>query len=146
MEGKVCFWGGISTVYPEITGILFLFVFVFGSVIGSFLAVVAYRLPLGISFVQGRSFCPACGKQLRAWDLAPIISYLALGGRCRYCGGKIGLRSLAVELFTGLLAVALAAVYGFSWQALLWFALGGGLVVVALTDWDTFEISNGLIF
>lgn len=81
---------------------------VLGAAVGSFLNVAADRLITGASLSQPPSHCPACQRRLRAWELLPVISYLALRGRCRTCGARIGARSLGVELGTGLL-FALAA-------------------------------------
>lgn len=74
-----------------------------GTAVGSFLNVVADRLPEGGSVVSPRSHCTSCGRQLSAWELIPVASYLALQGRCRTCEAPIGIRSPAVELTTGLL-------------------------------------------
>lgn len=75
--------------------------FIFGAIIGSFLNVVLYRLHTGKS-LNGRSHCMTCGKTLSWYELFPIFSYLALGGRCRGCAAHIPSRYLVVELCTGL--------------------------------------------
>lgn len=75
---------------------------VFGSLIGSFLNVVVFRVPAGRSIVSPPSACPACGTRIRAVDNIPVISWLVLRGRCRDCGTTISLRYPAVELFTAL--------------------------------------------
>ena len=62
---------------------LYIYMFVIGTCVASFINVVIYRLPLGISVAKGRSFCPSCQHQLKAIDLIPIVSYLCLGGKCR---------------------------------------------------------------
>lgn len=77
-----------------------IFVFVLGTVIGSFLNVLAYRMHTGRS-VNGRSHCMSCGETLRWYELFPIISYLALRARCRNCSAYIPYRYLLVELLTG---------------------------------------------
>ncbi len=77
-----------------------------GLVVGSFLNVVAYRLPRGISTVLPRSRCPRCRLPIRAWDNVPILSYLALGGRCRHCRVAISWRYPFVEALTALCFVA----------------------------------------
>ena len=77
-------------------------IFVFGLVIGSFLNCMVYRLNEGISFVSGRSFCPACKHTLAWYDLVPVFSFLFLKGKCRYCGGKISWQYPIVEISTGL--------------------------------------------
>jgi len=80
-----------------------LFLFIFGLVIGSFLNCVIYRLEVKQSFVKGRSYCPHCKHQLSWKDLIPLLSYITLGGRCRYCKKIISVQYPAVELLTGLL-------------------------------------------
>ncbi len=76
---------------------------VFGSMIGSFLNVVVYRVPAGRSVVSPPSACGSCGNQLRAVDNVPVLSWLALRGRCRTCGSVISVRYPLVELGTALL-------------------------------------------
>jgi len=78
-------------------------VFIFGLVIGSFLNVVIWRLETDESFVTGRSHCPKCRKDLGAWDLIPILSYLFLRGKCRYCRKKISWEYPLIEITTSLL-------------------------------------------
>jgi len=85
----------------------FFVVFVFGAVIGSFLNVCIYRIPLGKSIIRPRSHCPLCGKPVRALDNVPLLSFLLLKGRCRGCGGKIPVRYFVVELITALSGVIL---------------------------------------
>ncbi len=98
MSAPVWFWG--------ITA------FLFGITIGSFLNVVIYRLPIGKSLAEPkRSFCPNCGHDLTGLDLVPLLSFLALGRRCRYCRQAISWRYFGVELLTGLLFVAVGLRY-----------------------------------
>ena len=80
-----------------------------GLLIGSFLNVCIYRLPLDLSVVTPRSFCPACDQPIAWYDNVPVFSYLALRGRCRKCGARIRLRYPIVELLTG--AAFFAAVW-----------------------------------
>lgn len=79
------------------------FIFAFGSVIGSFLNAVLWRLRTRESFIFGRSYCPHCRHELAAVDLVPIFSYLFLGGSCRYCRKAISPAYLAVETVMGVL-------------------------------------------
>lgn len=120
---------------------------VFGLLIGSFLNVVIWRVPRGESLVPS-SHCPHCDAAIRPWQNVPVISWLALGGRCAGCRGKISARYPLVELGTGV-AFALVAAWlvwatGFptgsgaeiaSWwlalAALLWFA-GAGIALAAI--------------
>lgn len=83
--------------------ILFFIVFLFGLEIGSFLNCVIYRLEKNESFISGRSYCPKCRHQLSWQDLIPILSFLELRGRCRYCKKAISLQYPLVELATGIL-------------------------------------------
>jgi len=84
------------------------FVFVFGAVIGSFLNAVIWRLRTKESFVRGRSYCPHCRHMLASRDLVPVLSYLVLGGRCRYCSEVISIQYASVEIAVGLLFMAVA--------------------------------------
>jgi leader peptidase (prepilin peptidase) / N-methyltransferase len=81
---------------------------VLGLLIGSFLNAWAYRYPRQISIARGRSFCPHCHSQIRAYDNVPVISYLILRGRCRACGAPIHWRYPLVEALTGGLFAAMA--------------------------------------
>jgi len=83
--------------------LLFVFIFILGSIFGSFLNSVIWRIETGKSFLKGRSVCPHCGHLLSFKDLIPIFSFLILKGRCRYCRKKISLQYPLVEFFTGLL-------------------------------------------
>ncbi len=80
--------------------------FVLGTVIGSFLNVVIYRLPLGLSLLRPPSHCPGCGKPVRMRDNVPVLGWLLLRGRCRDCRTRISVRYPAVELANGLLWAA----------------------------------------
>lgn len=80
-----------------------------GAALGSFLNVIAYRVPRGESPVAGGSRCPACGSDIRWRDNVPVLGWLMLGGRCRSCGGAISARYVVVELCCGLLLATVAA-------------------------------------
>jgi len=86
-----------------------------GLAVGSFLDVIAYRLPRGLSLSRPRSYCPACTTTLRWFDNVPVVSWLALRGRCRTCGGTIPGRILVVESGTALAFVGIALAMGRSW-------------------------------
>jgi leader peptidase (prepilin peptidase)/N-methyltransferase len=74
--------------------------FLVGACVGSFLNVVIHRLPREESIVSPRSRCPGCGREIRAWENIPIVSFIVLGGKCAGCGGAISWRYPAVELLT----------------------------------------------
>ncbi|MEM9290202.1 MAG: prepilin peptidase [Acidobacteriota bacterium] len=115
------------------TGLL---VFALGLTVGSFLNVVIYRVPLGLSVVSPRSSCPSCGSLIRAWDNVPVLSYLWLRGRCRDCDISISWRYPAVETVTAILFLGSWWLFG---PALPWLLVAGFcslLVALALIDWD----------
>lgn len=96
-----------------------------GAIIGSFIATVALRWPKGDAVVTGRSRCDGCGQPLRPWELIPLVSWLALRGRCRRCGARIAPTHVMVEL-------ASAAIGG----AAQWLAPGIGGLALALLGWQ----------
>jgi leader peptidase (prepilin peptidase)/N-methyltransferase len=114
------------------TPILIIFAFVFGTAIGSFLNVVAIRLPKRRKFLQlqQRSKCPKCRHILHAPDLVPLFSYLFLRGRCRYCHKPISSQYVLLELITGATFALLVWQYGISGQALV--GLVGASFFIAL--------------
>lgn len=81
---------------------------VLGAAIGSFLNVVAHRVPQGVSVVAPRSACPQCGHAIRSWDNIPVLSWMILGGRCRDCRARISVRYPVVELVTAVLFAVFA--------------------------------------
>ena len=91
--------------------IWFVFIFAFGCCIGSFLNVVIYRLPRDKSLVRPPSACPACGKHIRFYDNIPLISWLLLGRKCRYCKAPISPRYFVIELLTGSVFLGLFVLY-----------------------------------
>lgn len=110
---------------PEIFAYIFLFLF--GSAIGSFLNVVIHRIPNEESIVFPNSACPKCGAAIRSYDNIPLLSWLILGGKCRGCKAPISARYPAVELLTGLLFILMYWRFGFD------VFLPVGLVFVAVT-------------
>jgi leader peptidase (prepilin peptidase) / N-methyltransferase len=113
-----------------------------GLLVGSFLNVVAHRLPRGESLVRPRSRCPKCGTQLRAIDNVPVISWLALRGRCHHCGASISVRYPAVELLTGALYIAVVASQDDAVRIVLGLLLVTALVPIALIDLELRIIPN----
>lgn len=87
------------------------FIFVFGCCVGSFLNVVIYRLPLDKSLIRPRSSCPACGKLIHFYDNIPLLSWVLLRAKCRYCKAPISPRYFVIELLTGLVFVGLFLLY-----------------------------------
>jgi leader peptidase (prepilin peptidase)/N-methyltransferase len=87
------------------------FIFAFGCCVGSFLNVVVYRLPREESIITPPSACPACGRGIRFYDNIPLLSWLVLGGKCRYCKARISPRYFIIELLTGLVFTGLFILY-----------------------------------
>lgn len=117
-----------------------------GPVFGSFLNCMAMRIARGEDFVHGRSGCRSCGHELSAADLIPVLGYVFLKGRCRYCGAKIGIRYPVTEVLFTVLALALYIVEGGpSWQLLRDLIFTGCLFAAALTDIDGLIIPDGII-
>jgi leader peptidase (prepilin peptidase)/N-methyltransferase len=103
---------------------------------GSFLNVVIYRLPRAESLMFPGSHCPACGHQLRAADNIPLVAWVMLGGRCRYCSAPIPARYPLVELLSLAVFLLAALVYGLSIEGVAAAALGALLIVIAFIDLD----------
>ncbi len=144
----------------------------FGLLIGSFLNVVILRLPARLEWqwqrdsremleiaepeaaaptappgiVVERSFCPKCGHQLRAFDNIPLVSFLVLGGRCRFCRASISWQYPAVEALTGLAFAACVWHFGAGWQALAAIAFSATLIALAGIDLHTQLLPDQLTY
>ncbi len=117
-----------------------------GLLIGSFLTVVAHRVPLGESVVAGRSRCPGCGVQIAAYDNVPVVSWLALGGNARCCGAAISPRYPLTELATGALFAAVGlAFHDDAAQLALGLVFVSTLVAIVLTDLERRIIPNKVL-
>ena len=88
--------------------IFYLIIFIMGTVFGSFLTLATYRIPLNQNITHEHSYCPSCKHKLNILDLIPVLSYVFLGGKCRYCKKKIGSRYFIIETLTGISFVILA--------------------------------------
>lgn len=118
-------------------------VFMFsGLLIGSFLNMCIDRLPRDESIIRGRSHCDACGHQLRALDLIPIVSYLLVRGRCHFCGVRISVRNLVVEIGTALLFGVIWLRYPGSWETALVAFYSSLLIVFLAIDLERGVILN----
>ena len=144
--------------------------FAFALVIGSFLNVVIYRLPIMMerdwraqceelaetpatdipegrfNLVVPRSRCPSCGAQIRAWQNVPVLSYLTLGGRCAACKESISARYPIVEFVTALLVAVVAWRFGASWQGIMAIVMTLFLVPITIIDFDRFLIPDSLVY
>jgi leader peptidase (prepilin peptidase)/N-methyltransferase len=106
----------------------------FGLLVGSFLNVVIHRLPRGESIAWPGSRCPRCERPIRPWENVPLVSWIALRGRCRGCAAPISARYPAVELATGLLFAITAWRVGPSPMLPVWLAFGAALLAAAVID------------
>lgn len=123
--------------------LIYLLLFFMGAALASFMNVIACRLPQKVSPFRGRSACPSCGHTLGPGDLAPLVSYIALGGCCRYCRVRIPVRYALVEAVGGLAAVFLYLRYGLP-SSFFYLAVFLVLMTIALIDFQTMLIPNGL--
>lgn len=116
-----------------------------GLAVGSFLNVVAARVPLGRSIVKPRSACMTCGTEIRERDNIPVVSYLLLHGRCRTCGAPIGWRYPAVELVTALLAAGAVLAFGPTLHSLAAAVFCAALVAISATDIEHRRVPNRVV-
>jgi leader peptidase (prepilin peptidase)/N-methyltransferase len=117
-----------------------------GAVTGSFLSVVAHRVPRGESIVGPRSRCASCGEQIAAYDNIPILSWLLLRGRCRRCGERISVRYPLVEAATGLLfALTVVVLHDDPAQLALGLVFVATLATITLTDLELRLIPNKVL-
>lgn len=143
--------------------------FAFALMIGSFLNVVIYRLPLMMqrdwheqcdelskepvpdlpegkfNLVVPRSRCPSCGAAIKAWQNIPVLSYLLLGAQCSNCQKSISVRYPLVETMTAILAAICAWHFGFGWEALMAIGLSFALVAISLIDADHQIIPDSIV-
>ncbi len=145
-------------------------VFAFALVIGSFLNVVIYRLPIMMErewreqaaeaqktpaseLPEGRfnlilpnSRCPSCGQPIKAWQNIPVLSYILIGGRCAECKKSISIRYPLVEAITAALAAIVAWHFGFGWEALMGIVLTLFLVPITMIDFDHCLIPDSIVY
>lgn len=140
-----------------------------GLMVGSFLNVVAHRLPLMMhrdwdrdcreflklplvdedepyNLAVPRSRCPQCGHAIRAWENIPVLSYLFLRGKCSSCGGRISPRYPLVELLTGLLSLTIVWRFGFTLEALAALLFAWTLIALTLIDLDEQLLPDSLVY
>ncbi len=157
-------------LFAQSTPLFIAVVFAFALVIGSFLNVVIYRLPIimerdwreqadelkntpskldlpegRFDLVMPRSQCPSCGAPITAWQNVPVISYLLLRGRCANCRQSISVRYPLVELMTAVLAATCGWHFGFGWEALMAIVLTLTLVPISMIDADTQLIPDSIV-
>jgi leader peptidase (prepilin peptidase) / N-methyltransferase len=126
-------------VWPALAGL-------FGLLVGSFANVCIHRIPRGDSIVYPGSACPRCGHRLAAWENLPLLSFLALRGRCRQCHERISWRYPLVEVANGLLWLGLALQLAPGWRALFALLFVTALLVLSLIDLEHFILPDVITF
>jgi len=124
--------------------IQFFIVFLFGLVFGSFATAVAYRVPLDIGWVSGRSKCPSCEHSLGLLDLFPVLSWLLLRGKCRYCKASFGVGYPAAELLLAVMFVLVYWQFSFSLLSAILMFLALLIVIMTIIDFEHYIIPNML--
>lgn len=159
----------MAELFTEAPAVFVAVVFAFALIIGSFLNVVIYRLPLMMhrdwreqcaelaetpapelpegrfNLVVPRSRCPSCGAPVKAWQNVPVLSYLILGGRCAACRKTISVRYPVVEFTTAVLCALVAWRFGFGWEAVMGIVLTLALVPITLIDYDEQLIPDSIV-
>lgn len=134
--------------------IIYLTIFIIGTLLGSFFSLAIYRIPLKQDITHKRSYCPKCNHRLEFWDMIPILSYIFLGGKCRYCKEKIRPRYICLEIFSGLLfllfALSLKAdVYNINIQKITYLLFGffyiSTLFIIAGIEMENYYISKPVL-
>lgn len=125
----------------------YLIVFLFGTIVGSFLNVVIYRYNTGMSIAEGRSQCFSCGKRLSWHELIPMVSFLIQKGKCRGCGSKISWQYPLVEFITGILfLLSFYQVPIISWHLVYLWIIMSLFVVITVYDIKHKIIPNGFVY
>lgn len=132
----------LSSGLNIIIGVL---IFIFGLCIGSFLNVCIYRIPMEKSIVFPPSTCQSCGNRLKAFDLIPVVSYIMLKGKCRYCDEKISVKYPLVELLTGVVWLLTFLRFRFSIETIAFLFFFSILIPIVFIDLRHMIIPNGLV-
>lgn len=122
--------------------VLVIYIAAVGLVLGSYLNVVIYRLPRGLSTIFPRSRCPRCRFPIRSYDNIPVLSYLFLRGRCRSCGLRIPWKYPAVEALNASMFLAVFFRFGVSWEALIGAGFCSLMLVLAMIDLEHYILPD----
>lgn len=134
--------------------ILYLLIFCIGTVFGSFFTLAVYRIPLRQDITHTRSYCPKCNHKLSFWDMIPILSYMCLGGKCRYCKEPIRPRYLMLEVLSGIVFVLFAlsiklSLFTMSVQVVTYLVIGllyiSTLFIIAGIDKEKIKIEKPVL-
>ena len=134
--------------------IFYILMFCTGCMFGSFFTLAVYRIPLHKDITHERSFCPNCNHKLSFFDLVPVLSYIFLGGKCRYCKQKIRIRYLLLEIFTGLVFLLIGislkiSLYQLEINKLIYLSIVilyiAGLIIIAGIDKERRIITKSVL-
>ena len=125
---------------------LYIIVFILGSIWGSFCNVCIRRIPNNTSVIKGRSHCPSCNKLIKWYDNIPLISFLILKARCRDCSTTIDVKYFIIELISALNFVLIFYLFGFSSTTILFFILSIGFLIIFFIDLKHFIIPNEITY
>lgn len=125
------------------TILLYILIFLYGIIIGSFLNVCICRIPKKENIVTTRSHCTSCGCQLKWYDLIPLFSWLMLGGRCRKCKARISVQYPVIEALNGILWLIIFSVCGIRIETVLYCIMASALLALSVIDFRTYEIPIG---
>ena len=129
----------------DMGGYMGTFVFILGLVFGSFFNVCIYRIPRGESIVSPPSHCTYCNNRLKFYDMIPVLSYIFLRGRCRYCKEKISIKYPVIELLTGFSFLLIYLRYGISLNFFKYTVLTGFMIVIGFIDFYTTDVYTSSI-
>lgn len=113
---------------------IYVVMFIFGALFGSFYLVIGTRLPLKENVITGRSRCDHCKKTLKWYELIPIISFIFQKGKCNHCHKKISIEHLIVEIITGILFVVGYLIYGLTWDLGIYLILTSLTILIFISD------------
>ena len=119
---------------------------VLGLFVGSYLGLVADRLPEGRPTKSGRSHCDSCGATLHWYELVPVVSFVVLRGRCRHCKSRVPIRSTVIEVVTATLFAAMTWRFGFHWELGGYLTLSAAFVVLTAIDLRTRKLPRRIIY
>ena len=124
---------------------MYLIIFIYGLLIGSFLNVLIYRIPRHENIAFPPSHCPSCKTRLKLLDNIPLLSYFQLRGRCRYCNEKISSQYPIIELSTGVLYLIILNHFGLSIDFIFYSLIGSILIAIAIIDFRDMIIPDSLV-
>lgn len=125
--------------------LIYVFVFILGSIIASFIHVYVTRILKDESIIKPRSHCEVCNHQLKWYELIPIVSYVIQKGKCKKCNSKIGIDSLLCEILLGILFVIVYARYGYSYNTLIGYVISMMMISIFLSDFKKMIILDSTL-